>query len=188
MMPIYSNNARSTLSKICLQDDMTLELASASKFPVPVSGQLYVLLTLENSIGHIEVVKASALTGRVYTLIERGLQGTWAQEWPAGTLIENRFTAENINDINTFIESNLDAMTNKSFTETTTQPIVENDRIVAIKVFSGAVQLFDRVVTYYPDGRVDSVTTDDLINKKRLIKTVTYTNNVANVSCSHQLI
>jgi len=174
MMPIYSNNARSTLSKICLQDDMTIELTSASKFPVPIPGQLYVLLTLEDSIGHIEVVKASVLTGKVYTLIERGLQGTWPQEWPVGSLIENRFTAENVNEINSHLEIDLDKMKNKSYPNTTKTFEVSDGKTTKLTVSAGATPIFERNGEYDNLDRITSIITDDMITGKKLSITFAY--------------
>jgi len=174
MMPIYSNNARSTLSRHCLSDAMSLELTSASKFPVPIPGQLYVLLTLEDSIGHIEVVKATALTGRVYTLIERGLQGTWPQEWPVGSLIENRFTAENVNAINSHLEIDLDRMKNKSYPNTTKVFELSDGKTTKLIVSAGSMPIFERNCEYDNLDRIISIITDDLITGKKLTVTFAY--------------
>jgi len=174
MMPIYSNNARSTLSRLCLSDDMSLELTSASKFPVPIPGQLYVLLTLEDSFGRREVVKASALTGRVYTLIERGLQGTWPQEWRVGSLIENRFTAENVNAINSQLEIDLDKMKNKSYPNTTKVFDVSDGKTTKLTVSAGATPIFERNCEYDNLDRITSIITDDLITGKKLTITFAY--------------
>jgi len=174
MIPIYSNNARTTISKKFLATDDTIELTSVSKFPIPNIGRSYVLLTLEDSIGHIEVVKASVLADRIYTLIERGLQGTWPQEWPAGSLIENRFTAENVNAINSQLEINLDKMTNRSYPYTTKSIELTNGSTTKLTVKSGALTLFERNCFYDNLSRITSVVTDDLITGKKLTVTFEY--------------
>lgn len=94
---LFANNASTTLSIAINGTDTQLTVANGNAFPNPNTslGQ-YFLLTLESS-GVIEVIKISAKSGNVFTVsggvAGRGQEGTSANSFPLGTIVECRVTA-----------------------------------------------------------------------------------------------
>lgn len=104
MQQLYSNNASSTLSVAALSTDMTLTLASTGGFPVPTSGQFFlVTLSLGTQVEICQCAGVNTSTG-VLTLSARGLEGTTAQPWSIGTYCEMRLTAGTISGLATNTE------------------------------------------------------------------------------------
>ena len=95
MAQIFKNNANSTLSASLSAGDTTIFIASGqgSRFPVIVAPD-FCYMTLENASGDIEIVlvTAHALNATTFT-VTRAQQGTTAQSWAIGDLVELRLTA-----------------------------------------------------------------------------------------------
>ena len=94
----YSNNASGTLAISLAPGDasITLGAGQGSAFPAIGPGQ-YALVTLEDSSGVIEIVKAITRTGDVMN-IERAQEGTLAAAFASGSRVEVRVTAASLNN------------------------------------------------------------------------------------------
>lgn len=90
---LYANNAKSSLlSNIGPTDpSITLPNGEGARFPNPTAGQSF-MLTIEDTLGNIEIVECTARTVDVLT-VTRGREGTLARAFNAGTVIEARHTA-----------------------------------------------------------------------------------------------
>lgn len=93
-LQLFANNASSTLAIAINNTDTQLTVANGSLFPSPTGSQ-YFLITLESS-GIIEVIMVSSRTGNVLTvaggLSGRAQEGTSANNFPQGTIVECRVT------------------------------------------------------------------------------------------------
>lgn len=93
-MPVLlANNATSRLAGAITNaaDQIALSAGDGSRFPSPGAGQWFPL-TLISSNGQIEVMRATARSGDVVTVV-RGQEGTQPIEFNAGDRIELRATA-----------------------------------------------------------------------------------------------
>jgi hypothetical protein len=91
-----ANNAVSLLAAPITNVALALTVSSGhgARFPEIVAGQ-YTRLTLQDELGNIEIVEVSAHTAGsdTFTLSARAREGTTAQAWTAGSLVELRPTA-----------------------------------------------------------------------------------------------
>ena len=99
MAYVFTNNAYSTLAVALVNDGTTLQVqpGTGDRFPV-VAAPDFTYLTLEDAAGNREIIKVTARTDDVMTIV-RGQEGTLAIPFPANSRLELRVTAENI-DIN----------------------------------------------------------------------------------------
>lgn len=93
------NNSSSLLAVGLSAVDVTATVASGegSLFPTLSVGE-YFYATLENSIGSIEIVKVTARTSDAMTIV-RAQEGTTAQIWAGGDVIDLRITAQTLLDV-----------------------------------------------------------------------------------------
>lgn len=89
------NNAFSTLAGSITGSATSLTVATGhgDRFPV-ISGADYTYITLEDSLGHIEIVKVTARTtaSDIFTIV-RAQDGTTARAWAVGDIVELRIIA-----------------------------------------------------------------------------------------------
>lgn len=95
----FANNATTTLASGIISSDTTITVAGSSGglFPAAGSGD-YFYATLVNSANDIEIVKVTARSGDVMTVV-RGQDGTVALDWIGGDRFELRITARALVDI-----------------------------------------------------------------------------------------
>jgi len=95
----FANNATTTLASGIVSSDTTITVAGSSGglFPSAGSGD-YFYATLVNSANDIEIVKVTARSGDVMTVV-RGQDGTIALDWIGGDRFELRLPARALVDI-----------------------------------------------------------------------------------------
>ena len=94
---LYANNATSTLAYSIDSTSEVISLADASRFPQPSSTE-YFCLTIGTG-ANSEIVEVHGRDGNTLTGCVRGVQGTTATSYGAGTLAENRLTADSISEL-----------------------------------------------------------------------------------------
>jgi trimeric autotransporter adhesin len=95
----FSNNATTTLASSINSTQTTITVTDASKFPTLGAGDYtYVTLDADAVPAVREIVKVTAITGNVFTVV-RGQDGTSAASFDAGVFIELRLTAALLNDV-----------------------------------------------------------------------------------------
>lgn len=95
MPQFWVNNWSTTLAAEALTADTVISVPSADAAKLgSLSAQDFVHLTLEGA-GAVEIVRATAVSGGNLT-VARAQEGATAQDWPAGTRIEVRVTAEGL--------------------------------------------------------------------------------------------
>src|SRR6186713_2941615 len=81
------------------EDDTEIIVAAGTGILLPViSGSEYFYATLRDVEGIEEIVKVTAVVDDTLT-VERGAEGTVAVPFIAGSLLENRFTAQTLRDV-----------------------------------------------------------------------------------------
>lgn len=91
---LFTNRASSTLAFAITPTATSLTVASGqgSLFPSPSSGEIFHVALVDTS-GNFELVRCTARSGDVLT-VARGVEGTVAQAFSAGSRVELRLTAE----------------------------------------------------------------------------------------------
>lgn len=99
MAVLLSNNATTLLAAAidAAATTLSVETADAGKFPAPAAGDWFPL-TIVDSAGNMEIVKATARVGAIIT-VERGKEGTTAKAFAAGARVDLRATAAALNDV-----------------------------------------------------------------------------------------
>jgi len=93
---LYSNNARTALALPITDTATSLQVVSASRFPVLTDATQYFMATLDDG-NVIEIVKVTATIGTTFTVV-RAQEGTTAVAFAAATTkFEHRLTADSIN-------------------------------------------------------------------------------------------
>jgi hypothetical protein len=94
----HANFARSTLAVGLTSSDTTLSVVGThgARFPTIGVGDFFYVV-LENAVLQREILKVTARAGDTMTVV-RGQDGTTAQAWVAGDLIEQRFVRAAISD------------------------------------------------------------------------------------------
>lgn len=94
----FKNNAGSKLAGVLTSDATTITIltGTGANFPGISSDKDYFHATIVGDNGDMEIVRVTAVSGDTLTVI-RAQEDTVAKEWPAGTRIENRITAEFLN-------------------------------------------------------------------------------------------
>jgi hypothetical protein len=100
-VPLFTNNASTTLSAGISSSDLSMTAApgGGAKFPAPLSGNYCWLSLQAPSGGAVEIVKVTARSGDTFTIAARAQQGTVAANWPAGTVLELRNTAQVLTEL-----------------------------------------------------------------------------------------
>lgn len=88
---LFSNNAKTTLASSVQPSDTTIQVANASLFPKPTTGQ-YFYVTIDTGSTY-EIIKVTGVSGNTFTGCTRGLENTTAGTYQAATRIELRATA-----------------------------------------------------------------------------------------------
>lgn len=97
---IYANNAKSVLATSISATTTSITLTDASSFPIPSSGEFF-LLTVDNG-SSVEIIRVEGVNGNVLTPCVRAQEGTKALVFSAGTKAENRATAETFESFTRF--------------------------------------------------------------------------------------
>lgn len=99
MPALFSNNASATLaaSITSVQTSLTLTTGQGALFPA-VSGSDYFYATIANSSNTIEIVKVTARSADVLTVV-RAQEGTTASAFSSGGKVELRLTAAALNNM-----------------------------------------------------------------------------------------
>lgn len=99
MAVVLTNNATTLLAAAidAAATTLSVETADAGKFPAPAAGDWFPL-TIVDSAGNMEIVKATARSGAIIT-IERAQEGTTAKAFEAGTRVDLRATAAALYDV-----------------------------------------------------------------------------------------
>lgn len=96
---IYANNAKSTLLGTLNAGDLSITLAAGTGplFPTGLTTGQYFLVTVE-SAGLVEIIKCTARTGDIITVAASGRaqEGTTAQTFPVGSIVEMRVTRDTL--------------------------------------------------------------------------------------------
>lgn len=95
----FANNATTTIASGIVSSDTTITVAGATGglFPTAGGGD-YFYATLNNAANDIEIVKVTARSGDVMTVV-RGQDGTIALDWIGGDKFELRPTAGGLADL-----------------------------------------------------------------------------------------
>jgi hypothetical protein len=109
-MPIrqFANNASSLTASLisAIDGQVTLSVGDGARFPTP-SGANYAMCTLEDVSGNLEIVKLTARSGDLCTII-RGQEGTAPLSFPSGSRFELRITR---GTLESFLQRDGDALT-----------------------------------------------------------------------------
>jgi hypothetical protein len=99
MAALYTNRAVSTLAAGITNSATSMAVASGqgSLFPT-ISGGNHFYVTLDNNAGSVEIVKVTARSTDTFTIV-RGQDGTTAQAFSAGAIVELRIVRALLNDI-----------------------------------------------------------------------------------------
>lgn len=102
MAVVLTNNATTLLAASIAADDtaLSVQTADAGKFPAPAAGEWFPL-TIVDSAGNMEIVKATARSGAIIT-VERAQEGTTAKAFAAGARVDLRATVAALNDLGDF--------------------------------------------------------------------------------------
>lgn len=114
---LYANNASTTLATAITSAATSLTVATnkGSLFPV-ITGTDYFYVTLTNAGGAVEIVKVTARSGDVFTVI-RAQDGSTASSWAAGDSVELRITKAVLDNIK------VDALTNPTLVGAWTEQV-----------------------------------------------------------------
>lgn len=106
MSRLFSNNAKTRLAAdITAENGITFSVTTGegSLFPtIALSSTDFFVITLEDTVGNKEIVKVTSRSGDTLTVastLGRGLEGTTARAFSAGSLVELRLTSEFIDHI-----------------------------------------------------------------------------------------
>jgi hypothetical protein len=100
MKQLFINNAKTTAAISIASTDMNITVAAGTggKFPSPVPGQEYFIVTLELG-GVVEIVRCTSRSGDTLTLDTRGMEGTLPASFAVGAAVESRLTAATLNSL-----------------------------------------------------------------------------------------
>ena len=92
----FSNNGSTTLSSAISASDTTIAVADGSVLPA-ISGSDHFFATIEDTDGNLEIVKVTALSSNSLT-VTRAQESTTARAFASGSTLQNRLTAQGLND------------------------------------------------------------------------------------------
>ena len=126
-VPLFTNNATTTIAAAVTstsQTSITLATGTGALFPVP-SGGNYFYGTLVDNSNNIEIVQVTGISGDVVT-VTRGVEGTTARTFLAGSKFELRITAATLNSFANSGGNNASGTWPISVTGTAYGPITQN--------------------------------------------------------------
>lgn len=126
---LLTNNAYTTLAAGCAAGDTTLTVTSSSTFPAPTTASTnWFYACLQDTFANMEIVKVTNVSGTVWT-VTRGVGGTTARAFVAGSVAELRVTAETLSDVS-----------------------VQNSAVYTVELYTATAgqTAFPTVTTYYP--------------------------------------
>lgn len=97
---VFADNASTTMAANISAGSTTVDLApgTGTLFPNPSSQQFFMVTFTDAATQlNIEICKCTARTGDTLTIV-RGQEGTTAQSWSAGDIVENRVTSGTLNN------------------------------------------------------------------------------------------
>lgn len=100
----HVNNYRDSLDGSIADIDTTFDVIDATNLGTIASTD-YIPCTVDDRAGNFEIIHIYALTGNTITSCARGMEGTLAQNWATGCLIECRLTATAIDERTTALNS-----------------------------------------------------------------------------------
>ncbi|HSH29958.1 MAG TPA: hypothetical protein VK971_08650 [Thiohalobacter sp.] len=97
----YVNNWRTALTAQALAGDGTMTVPAADAALISnASAEDFYLLTLEDDQDNREIVRVTAANGVTGEMtVTRAQEGFSARDWPSGSLIEMRVTAQTLRDL-----------------------------------------------------------------------------------------
>ena len=97
MAVVFSNNAKTTLASTVSTSATSITVVDGSVFPA-LNGADYTYVTLEDGSGNVEIVKVTALSSNVLTVV-RAQDNTSARAFSSGDKCELRLTAAGLNEV-----------------------------------------------------------------------------------------
>ena len=97
MAVVFSNNAKTTLASTVSTSATSITVVDGSVFPA-LNGADYTYVTLEDTSGNVEIVKVTALSSNVLTVV-RAQDNTSARAFTSGDKCELRLTAAGLNEV-----------------------------------------------------------------------------------------
>lgn len=121
MVAKFTNNASTTIAAAITTSSTTITLASGAGALFPSLGTTdYFWATLIDSSNNLEVVKVTARSGDTLTVM-RGQDGTMALAYAAGSKIEERVVAADMNEIETNVSANTSSISAETARATTAE-------------------------------------------------------------------
>lgn len=166
----FKNNAGSKLAGVLTSDATTITVltGTGANFPSISSDKDYFHATIVGDNGDMEIVRVTAVSGDTLTVI-RAQEDTTAKEWPAGTRIENRITAEFLNQVATGDTIKFDQKTIKTNKEGVSAVDPSEVYGIASKDKLGVVKVDKSTISISDDGTIsvaNGVEVDDVTIKK----------------------
>lgn len=100
----HVNNFKTTLDESVADSDTAFDIVDATRLGTIAAGD-YIPCTIDNRAGDFEIIHVYDVTGNTITDCARGMEGTAAQNWALGDLIECRLTATAIDERTTALNS-----------------------------------------------------------------------------------
>ena len=166
----FKNNAGSKLAGVLTSDATTITVltGTGANFPGISSDKDYFHATIVGDNGDMEIVRVTAVSGDTLTVI-RAQEDTTAKEWPANTRIENRITAEFLNQVATGDTIKFDQKTIKTNEEGVSAVDPSEVYGIASKDKLGVVKVDKSTISISDDGTIsvaNGVEVDDVTIKK----------------------
>lgn len=181
----FKNNASSKLATSLTAEATTLEViaGTGSNFPTIVSPKEYFHATLVGDNGDMEIIRVTNISGDTFTVV-RAQEDTVAKEWPAGTRLENRITAEFLNQVATGDTIKFDQVTIKTDSEGVSSvdpaevyPPASSTELGVVKVDEETITISeDNAISVLPSGIIDNSTIVLDENGKLASKSITFDN------------
>ena len=181
----FKNNASSKLATSLTAEATTLEViaGTGSNFPTIVSPKEYFHATLVGDNGDMEIIRVTNISGDTFTVV-RAQEDTVAKEWPAGTRLENRITAEFLNQVATGDTIKFDQVTIKTDSEGVSSvdpaevyPPASSTELGVVKVDEETITISeDNAISVLPSGIIDNNTIVLDENGKLTSKSISFDN------------
>lgn len=179
----FKNNASSKLATSLTAEATTLKVIAdtGSNFPSIVSPKEYFHATLVGDNGDMEIIRVTNISGDTFTVV-RAQEDTVAKEWPAGTRLENRITAEFLNQVATGDTIKFDQVTIKTDSEGVSSvdpaevyPPASSTELGVVKVDEETITISeDNAISVLPSGIIDNNTIVLDENGKLTSKSIPY--------------
>jgi hypothetical protein len=99
---LFANNAYALLDVDFSAFDAGLMLRpgpGVDRFPTPADDEFFLITIEDNDTLENEIVRIGSRNDGYLTVLERGCEGTFVRDWPAGSLVDCRLTADSIRSI-----------------------------------------------------------------------------------------